>query len=89
MLQLAEHPGVRQVGVVGIETESGDEQIVAFVEARVPGDTLEPESLVSFARARLSSYKCPQHVVQARELPVTENGKIRKHDLRDLWRSMQ
>ncbi len=87
--QLAEHPGVRQVGVVGIPTESGDEQIVAFVEARSPDETLEPTALMNFARERLSPYKCPQHIVQLAELPLTANGKIRKQELRDLWRSMQ
>ncbi len=87
--QLAEHPAVRQVGVVGIPTESGDEQIVAFVEARSPDETLEPAALMDFVRERLSPYKCPQHVVQLAELPLTANGKIRKQELRDLWRAMQ
>ena len=85
--QLMEHPAVRLAGVVGVAGEDGDERIVAFVEPRAPDDSLDVTMLLQFARERLSPYKCPQHVVQVRELPLTANGKIRKHDLRDLWQA--
>lgn len=85
--QLMEHPAVRQAGVVGISGDDGDERIVAFVEPRAPDEPLDVAALLQFARERLSPYKCPQHVVQVRELPLTANGKIRKHDLRELWQA--
>ena len=85
--QLVEHPRVRQAGVVGIPAESGDETIVAFVEARVADDRLDVRELSEFLRARLSHYKVPQHVVQVAELPLTANGKIRKQALRELWQA--
>lgn len=86
--QLMEHPAVRQAGVVGIQGEDGDERIVAFVEPRLPDEPLDVAALQDFLRGRLSPYKCPQQVVQVRELPLTANGKIRKHDLRALWRAV-
>jgi acyl-CoA synthetase (AMP-forming)/AMP-acid ligase II len=86
--QLMEHPAVRQAGVVGIQGEDGDERIVAFVEPRLPDEPLDVAALQDFLRGRLSPYKCPQHVVQVFELPLTANGKIRKHDLRTLWRAV-
>lgn len=85
--QLAEHPRVRQAGVVGIAAEAADETIVAFVEARDPADRLDGPELIAFLRQRLSHYKVPQQVVQVRELPLTANGKIRKQALRELWRA--
>jgi len=84
--QLAEHPAVRLAGVVGVPGESGDEEIVAFVETT---GTVEPAELIEFARSRLSGYKCPQHVVCVSELPLTANGKIRKQALRELWSERQ
>ena len=87
--QLSEHPDVRQVGVVGVPDASGDERIVAFVESRSSDRTVDATELLRFARERLSPYKCPQEIVQVPELPLTANGKIRKHDLRSLWQSRQ
>jgi acyl-CoA synthetase (AMP-forming)/AMP-acid ligase II len=80
--QLAEHPAVRLAGVVGVPGDSGEEEIVAFVETV---GSVEPAELIEFARSRLSAYKCPQHVVCVEELPLTANGKIRKQTLRELW----
>lgn len=60
-------------------------RIFELVEPRAPDEPLGVAALLQFAREQLSPYMCPPHVVQVRELPLTANGKIRKHDLRERW----
>ena len=54
---------------------------MSFVIAR-PGTSPTPESLVAFARERLSNFEVPKQVVMVDQLPETVGGKVQKHVLR-------
>jgi long-chain acyl-CoA synthetase len=78
---LVEHPAVAAAGVVGRLDEVHGEEVVAFVELR-PGQELEPDDLVAFARERIGGYKYPREVHIVASLPLTPVGKIDRKALR-------
>jgi fatty-acyl-CoA synthase len=78
---LSGHPDIHEVAVVGVPDESWGEVPKAFV-VPVPGAKLDAESVIAFARDRLTHFKCPKHV-EFGELPKTATGKIQKFKLRE------
>jgi long-chain acyl-CoA synthetase len=78
---LAEHPGVLEVGVIGVPNARSGEVPKAVV---VPSDpTLTAETLDAWCRERLTAYKCPRHFVFVDDLPKSNVGKILRRELRD------
>jgi acyl-CoA synthetase (AMP-forming)/AMP-acid ligase II len=78
---LMEAPGVAQVAVVGVPDERLGEVGAAFVVAR-PGQVVDADALLEFARGRLANYKVPRVVRVVEALPVNAGGKVVKHVLR-------
>lgn len=76
---LAAMPGVKQCAVVGIPDRVMGELAVAYV---IASGQVTSTSLESFCRERLSNYKVPRRFVLVDALPMTQTGKIRKHELR-------
>jgi fatty-acyl-CoA synthase len=76
---LRQHPAVDAVAVVGIPHPDWGEIVVAAV---VPLEGADAEELRRFAKARLSAYKAPKHVIFVDLLPLTRVGKIDKKALR-------
>jgi long-chain acyl-CoA synthetase len=79
---LYQHPAVAEAAVIGRPDERLGEQVVAFVSVR-DGERLQPDELVTWARARLAGYKCPTEVQIVSELPKGPTGKITKRMLRE------
>jgi acyl-coenzyme A synthetase/AMP-(fatty) acid ligase len=50
------------------------------------GVTLDAAELQEYVRARLASYKVPQHVVFTEALPRNAGGKVLPADLASLFR---
>jgi acyl-CoA synthetase (AMP-forming)/AMP-acid ligase II len=73
---LADHPGVAHVAVVPRPDPVMGEIGVAVVVPRRVGDAPTLESLRAHARGRLASYKMPEAIVVAAELPRTAMEKI-------------
>jgi acyl-CoA synthetase (AMP-forming)/AMP-acid ligase II len=80
------HPAVVQSAVDGRRV-SGNEEVVAFVEA-VPGAGLDAPTLQAFVAARLAPYKRPQHLFVVERMPASATGKIQKHALVTLAESL-
>lgn len=81
---LASHPAVDVAKVVGVRVGAGTDAAVAYVTA-VPGRHVEPEQLLTFAKARLAPFKLPVRINVIEEFPVTTgtNGtKVRTSELR-------
>ncbi len=70
-----------QAAVVGVPDERAGECGWAFVVPR-PGCRVDPEALIAWARANMSSHKVPRRVVVVDALPVNANGKVDKIELR-------
>jgi long-chain acyl-CoA synthetase len=79
---LYEHSAVAEAGVVGKKDPLWGEIVVAHVALR-PGQRLEEQELIAFARERLADYKVPATVIFHSELPKGITGKIQRRALRD------
>ena len=78
------HSDVVQSAVIGRALQSGDEEILAFVQ-RANDSDLSEASLKAFVAKRLTAYKCPTQIVFVERLPAAATGKILKHRLLSLF----
>jgi fatty-acyl-CoA synthase len=78
---LADHEGVAEVAVIGVEDEEFGQRLKAFV---VVQDHAEPsaEELAAHVKANLASFKTPREFEFLDELPRNATGKILKRELR-------
>jgi len=79
---LAEYPNVADVAVYAVDSELGEDEVMAAIVAR-PGRRIEFESLVEFLVPRLAYFAIPRYFQLCADLPRTENGKVRKAALRE------
>lgn len=79
---LAQHPGVRQVAVIGRPDDRMGEVVVAIVEPVTAGGVSEAE-VIEFCRGRLANFRVPRAVHFVQEWPTTSSGKILKPALRE------
>ncbi len=80
---IVEHPGVVEVGVIGMPDEKSGEAVAAIIVKKDPDLTVE--ELKAYCHEGLTNYKCPKHVFFADELPKTNVGKILRRELRDKY----
>ncbi|MEO6221701.1 MAG: AMP-binding protein [Vicinamibacterales bacterium] len=73
---ILEHPGVREVAVVGVADPRRGEVPVAYVVTDGP---LDHAALSEACKRALASFKAPRDFVQVTSLPRTALGKIQKH----------
>ena len=78
---LLSHPDVENAAVVGVPAEVGEEDVMAFI---VPRDAcrLQPDGMTRFLEDRLARFAIPRYLEFVDELPMTENGKVKKYMLR-------
>ncbi len=77
------HPSVTQAAVVG-RARDGNEDVLAFVNLRVPQTAAELKTYLGDALVR---YKIPYHIVITDALPQAATGKILKHKLVETFAS--
>jgi acyl-CoA synthetase (AMP-forming)/AMP-acid ligase II len=77
---LIEHPGVRDVAVIGVEDPQWGQAIVAVV---VPADDVgpDPDELRAYVRKTLRGSRTPDRVVFRHELPTNATGKVLRREL--------
>jgi long-chain acyl-CoA synthetase len=80
---LAHHPGVLEVGVIGIPDEKSGEAVAAVVVKSDP--SLTEDALIEFCKEDLTNYKRPRFVFFTDDLPKTNVGKILRRELRDKY----
>ena len=80
---LAHHPGVLEVGVIGIPDEKSGEAVAAVVVRRDP--SLTEDALIEYTKDELTNYKRPRFIFFADELPKTNVGKILRRELREKY----
>ena len=74
------HPGVADVGVVGVPDEEWGQRIVAAVVAK-DGSGLDADRVRQWARQRLRGSRTPDEVVFVEQLPYSPLGKLLRRDL--------
>ncbi|MEV0297522.1 long-chain fatty acid--CoA ligase [Nocardia sp. NPDC050710] len=72
---LYQHPDIVEVVVIGVPDDYYGEEVGAVVAA-APGVQLDPQSVRSWAKERLSAYKVPHLFAFVDELPKGPSGKI-------------
>ncbi|MEI7058717.1 ATP-dependent acyl-CoA ligase [Nocardioides sp. CCNWLW239] len=78
---LRAHPAVADVAVYAVDSELGEDEVMAALVA-TDAQNLDFEELVEFCGPRLAAYAIPRFMLRLDALPLTENGKVRKPELR-------
>jgi acyl-CoA synthetase (AMP-forming)/AMP-acid ligase II len=85
--ELAGHPAIADVAVVGYEDEVLHERVGAVVVTK-PGRYVTLADLVQFLRERgMAAFKFPERLELLAELPRNATGKVQRNQLRELFRS--
>jgi len=79
---LMEHRAVAAVAVFAVPSELSEDEVMAAVVAE-EGMSLDPVEIMRHCEPRLAYFAIPRFLDMVDELPLTENGKIRKAALRE------
>ena len=79
---LQSHPAIDEAAIIGIPDLDWGERVRAIVVAKA-GAVVDEADVIEFCRQRLASYKKPESVVVASELPRNPLGKVLKTTLRE------
>ncbi|CDO37939.1 ATP-dependent acyl-CoA ligase [Novosphingobium sp. KN65.2] len=79
---LLSHPAVAIAAVYSVDSEHGEDEVMASV-VLTEGADLSHEQLLDFCQPRMAYYAVPRFVRFVNELPRTENGKVQKYKLRE------
>ncbi len=77
---IARHPGVREVGVIGVPDDETGEAVRAYIVKSDP--SLTEEQIREHCKQYLTNYKVPKQIVFRDEIPLTPVGKVLRKDLR-------
>jgi acyl-CoA synthetase (AMP-forming)/AMP-acid ligase II len=77
---LADHEGIEEAAVIGVDDEKFGQRLKAFVVCR-GGFTLSQEDIQEYVKHNLARYKVPREVVFLDELPRNATGKVLKREL--------
>jgi carnitine-CoA ligase len=77
---LLAHPAVGEAAAVGLPSELGEDEIVAYVAPRT-GASIDVDALRDWARARLADFKVPSRIFVRTALPHTATERVAKHRL--------
>ena len=75
------HHAIGRVAVIGVPDGRMGEVGMAYV-VPAPGQSVDPDAIIGWARERLANYKVPRYVVAVAELPINASGKVMKNELR-------
>ena len=78
---LAEHGSVAEAAVIGLPDPHWGEAVTAVIVRR-PGDAMEGEALIDWAKGRIASYKLPKRVIFLESLPQNASGKLDRKALK-------
>ncbi len=79
-------PEVQECAVIGLPDKEWGERVTACVVPR-QGQSIIPENLSGFLKARLSGFKVPKEYIIVEELPKSSAGKILKRELKKQFSS--
>ncbi|MEE2998141.1 MAG: class I adenylate-forming enzyme family protein [Pseudomonadota bacterium] len=79
------NPKIREAAAVGVPDQIYGEEVVAYVVVR-SGEFLDEEEIKSWCSESLPTFKAPKRIFFMDDLPKSDRGKIRRDDLKDIWR---
>ncbi|GHD20550.1 ATP-dependent acyl-CoA ligase [Tianweitania populi] len=87
---LMQHPAISACAVYAVPSEMGEDEVAAALELK-PDMAFDPVDVTSFCETRLAYFAVPRFLLVLAAMPLTENGKIKKIELReagitpDMW----
>ena len=79
---LLTHPDIKNAAVVGVAAEVGEEDVMAFIVPR-DGSLPKPGAVIRFLEDRIARFAIPRYLEFVDDLPLTENGKVKKYMLKE------
>ena len=79
---LLRHGDIEAVAVIPVPSELGEDEVMACLVPRT-GTVVDPVELIRFCEPLLAYFAIPRYLDFLEELPLTENGKVRKVLLRE------
>lgn len=76
------HPDVLEVAVIGVPDQKWGEAVKAVCVPK-PGHSIDPDSVIAWARERLAGFKVPKSIDVIDALPRNPSGKILRRQLRE------
>lgn len=83
---IGEHDTVSEAAAAEIEVKPGLSIICVFTVLK-EGEKISEDALIDYAKARLADYKVPKQIVFVSSLPKTPNGKTKRANLKELFKS--
>ena len=77
------HEGVSDVQIIGVYSEKYGEEVMAWIKPR-PGYNVSAESLHTYCKGRIATFKIPRYWKFVDAFPMTVTGKIRKIEMREI-----
>ena len=84
---LYRHDAVHTASVIAIPDPKYLEAVCAVIVLKENKQTTE-EELISFCQKYLAKYKAPKKVVFIDEIPRTPSGKVKKFELREIYKNV-
>ncbi|MEO1045186.1 MAG: fatty acid--CoA ligase [Pseudomonadota bacterium] len=86
---LYSHPAVLEASVIGVPDEKWGEAVKAVIVPR-PGEEVDTDAIIAFARNELAGFKVPKSIDIIAEMPRNATGKILRRALREpYWEGME
>lgn len=79
---LLEHAAVAAAAVFPVPSEMAEDEVAAAIVLK-PAAAVDPRELIEHCGPRLAYFAIPRYIEFVAELPLTENGKVRKAVLRE------
>lgn len=76
------HPAVAACAVYPLPSELGEDEVAVAILLE-PGQSLEPVDVIRHCEAMIAYFAVPRYVRIVAQMPLTENGKIKKGVLRE------
>jgi crotonobetaine/carnitine-CoA ligase len=76
------HPAVAACAIYPLPSELGEDEVAAAILLE-PGQSLAPVDIVHHSEGQIAHFAIPRYVRIVSQMPLTENGKIKKGVLRD------
>ncbi|WP_315766416.1 MULTISPECIES: ATP-dependent acyl-CoA ligase [unclassified Bradyrhizobium] len=76
------HPAVASCAIYPLPSELGEDEVAAAILLE-PGQSLQPVDIIRHCEGKLAYFAIPRYVRIVSQMPLTENGKIKKRVLRD------
>src|SRR5437762_3217513 len=76
------HPAVAACAIYPLPSELGEDEVAAAILLE-PGQSLKPVDIVRHCEGQIAYFAVPRYVRILSQMPLTENGKIKKGVLRE------